>query len=448
MREQSDVVVVGAGIVGIAVAYHLSVRFGVSDVCLVDPRPPLTLTSDKSTECYRNWWPNRPMVALMNRSIDLMEEMAVESGDAFALSRRGYLYVTADPDRLSVLHRSAERTTGFGAGELRIHRAGSDRYVPSSGSGWADAPDGADLFVGGDVLRRHFPFVSGDAVGGLHVRRAGWLDAQQFGMWMLDRGRDAAVRLVRDRVVGFEVAGGRIRGVRLEGGTLVACRAAVVACGPLLGDVAAKAGVHLPVLSELHLKTAFRDRLGVVPRDAPMMIWADPQRLPWSDEERQMLVAEGRSDLVGVMPPACHGRPEGGADSPWVVALWEFRREVRDPTFPVPVDPLYGEVVLRGMATMIPGLSRYLEHLPTPVVDGGYYTKTPENRPLAGPAGPDGLYVAGAVSGFGIMAAAGLGELVASEVVGGEPPPYGDAFAATRYEDPRYRPDVDDTGQL
>ena len=79
MPPRADVVVIGAGIAGISTAYHLAVRHGVPRVTIVDPRPPLTLTSDKSTECYRNWWPNEPMVGLMNRSIDLLEEMAEKS---------------------------------------------------------------------------------------------------------------------------------------------------------------------------------------------------------------------------------------------------------------------------------------------------------------------------------------------------------------------------------
>jgi len=58
MRRMADrtaeVVICGAGIAGIAAAYHLAVRRGVADVVLVDERPPLSLTSDKSTECYRN----------------------------------------------------------------------------------------------------------------------------------------------------------------------------------------------------------------------------------------------------------------------------------------------------------------------------------------------------------------------------------------------------------
>src|SRR4051812_30170635 len=55
--RSADVVVGGAGIAGIAAAYPLAVRGGLTNVVIVDERPPLSLTSDKSTECYRNWWP-------------------------------------------------------------------------------------------------------------------------------------------------------------------------------------------------------------------------------------------------------------------------------------------------------------------------------------------------------------------------------------------------------
>jgi glycine/D-amino acid oxidase-like deaminating enzyme len=71
----ADVVICGAGIAGISAAYHLSVRHGMKNVLLVDEGAPLSLTSDKSTECYRNFWPGPgdAMVSLMNRSIDIME---------------------------------------------------------------------------------------------------------------------------------------------------------------------------------------------------------------------------------------------------------------------------------------------------------------------------------------------------------------------------------------
>ena len=55
--SSAEVVICGAGLAGISAAYYLTVKQGISDVVLIDERPPLTLTSDKSTECYRNWWP-------------------------------------------------------------------------------------------------------------------------------------------------------------------------------------------------------------------------------------------------------------------------------------------------------------------------------------------------------------------------------------------------------
>ena len=100
MTTDADVVIIGAGIAGVSTAHHIAARHGVERVVLVDPRPPLTLTSDKSTECYRNWWPNASMVRLMNRSIDLLEEMSQKSGDVFAPRRPGYLFVTANAELL------------------------------------------------------------------------------------------------------------------------------------------------------------------------------------------------------------------------------------------------------------------------------------------------------------------------------------------------------------
>src|SRR3954454_11021346 len=114
----ADVVICGAGIAGISAAYHLAVRRGVSDVVIVDDQPPLTVTSDKSTECYRNWWPGPgdTMVRFMNRSIDLLEELAGESGNRFTMNRNGYASLTADPIRAAELERGAREVSALGAG--------------------------------------------------------------------------------------------------------------------------------------------------------------------------------------------------------------------------------------------------------------------------------------------------------------------------------------------
>jgi glycine/D-amino acid oxidase-like deaminating enzyme len=51
-----SIIICGAGVTGVSAAYHLA-RAGVRDILLVDERPPLSLTSDRSTEWSRNCWP-------------------------------------------------------------------------------------------------------------------------------------------------------------------------------------------------------------------------------------------------------------------------------------------------------------------------------------------------------------------------------------------------------
>lgn len=437
MVERADVVVIGAGIAGVSTAHHLAVGYGVDRVLVCDPRPPLSLTSDKSTECYRNWWPgpDDAMVGLMNRSIDLLEAWAVESGDVFNLSRLGYLYVTADESRLASIEAGASAISLLGAGPLRVHRG--ERGDPPYPDSMA-APDGADLLIGG-ALHARFPYVHPAAVAGLHVRRAGWLSAQQLGAWLLDRAQEAGAGFVPEGVVAVDTVDGRVSGVTLESGRHVETDLVVNAAGPLIEEVAQMAGVPLPVHHEVHRKMSFRDHLGAIPRDAPMLIWDDPQEPAWDPDERELLLGDATlAPLAGMLPAGAHCRPDGGDDSPVVLGLWEYRTDVRTPSFPIPDEPMYPEMVLRGLATMVPAVGAYLDRLPQPYVDGGYYTKTLENRPLIGPLGPAGAHVIGALSGFGVMAAPAAGELVAAHVVGAPVPEYAQAFLPDRYADPGY----------
>ena len=78
-------------------------------------------------------------------------------------------------------------------------------------------------------------------------------------------------------------------------------------------------------------------------------------------------------------------------------------------------------------------------------VDGGYYTKTPDNLPLIGsaPGAPEGSFVCAGLSGYGVMASNGAGELLARHVTGAPlPPEYAGHFSPRRWLDPAYREDV------
>ncbi len=253
------------------------------------------------------------------------------------------------------------------------------------------------------------------------------------------RALEAGATYVPEAVIAIEVAGSHVTGVVLESGRRVSTDRVVNAAGPLVGDVADMVGVSLPVHHEVHRKVSFRDHRRAVPREAPMLIWDDAQELSWTPDERESLLDDPTlAPLTGVLPAGAHCRPDGGEDSPIVLGLWEYRSDVRTPTFPIPDDPMYPEMVMRGLSTMLPAIDPYLERLPQPYVDGGYYTKTVENRPLIGPFGPTGAHVIGALSGFGVMAAPAAGELVAAHVAGATLPGYGDPFLPDRYANPNY----------
>ncbi len=447
MTRPADVVIVGAGIAGVAAAHHLAVHHRLRPV-LVDERPPLSLTSDKSTEAYRNFWPgpDAAMVRFMNRSIDLLEGLAEATGNVFRLNRRGYVFATASPARAAELTTLAGSVAAMGAGPLRIHAGGPDDrtpYPPPSAGPWRDQPVGIDLLRDPALIRKHFPYVAADTQAILHARRCGWLSGQQLGMHLLETARAAGAALVAGRVTAVDLAGGRVAGVRVEtrgGVERLGAERLVLAPGPHLPAAARLLDLALPVFAERHHKIAMEDHLRVVPRDAPFLIWDDPQRLEWSAEEAAALGGDPALRwMLEPFPAGVHARPEGASpDSRTLLVLWSYDCAPAPVVFPLPEPPHYAELVLRGMARMVPGLAAYRERLPRAVVDGGYYLKTRENRPLIGPLPVEGAFVSGAYSGFGIMAACAGGELVAAHVAGAALPEYAPAFRPDRYDDPDY----------
>jgi glycine/D-amino acid oxidase-like deaminating enzyme len=390
----------------VAAAYQLAVRERLSRVVLVDPREPLSLTSSKGTEAYRNYWPgpDNTMVRFMDRSIDLLDAVDRDSEHAFELNRRGYVFLTANP-------AEAER--------LRVHDGPTTQYLE-----------------GEQAIRARYPFVTDRVVAMLHVRRAGFMNAMKLGHWLLAQARARGVELVCDEVTDLVIEHHRVVGARLASGTRIDSGALVLAAGPMLPTWADRFELGVPIVNELHSKISFEDEAGVIPRDAPLMIWNDAVDL----------------GALGVFPAGVHLRPRGERS---ILGLWSYlsRRSgegtersaeaddtrIEDPVFPPAFADDYAEIVIRGLAAMIPGLAVYIGRGREAIADGGYYCKTPDNRPLIGPTPIEGAYVLGALSGFGIMASQAAAELVATHLAGGSLPDYAAAFHPRRFADPSYQ---------
>lgn len=442
--SQADVVIIGAGIAGIAAAYELAVERRLGRVVIVDPEPPLSVTSDKSTECYRNFWPAPELVRFMNRSIDRLEDWDRSSGGRFALNRNGYAYFTASPERADAFARAAALSSEAGAGPVRVHQGAVGEALPETEHDrMAPGLDGFDLMLDSAAVRARYPWLRPDVRVALLARRCGWLSAQQLGMWLLERAREHGVELVVGEVVGIERVRGAVAGVGvLAGGAplRIATRTVVNAAGPRAAEVARLAGVELPLYSELHGKVYFDDVDRVVPRELPLCIWGDPIDLAWDAAERAEIAADPELRfLTETMTGGVHFRPEGGHDGRMLLLLWTYHLEPTAVVFPPRFDPYYPEVVLRGMAQMVPEFARYLDHRRRPFVDGGYYTKTRENRPLIGPTPVAGFHLMCGMSGWGIMAAAAACELLGAHITGQADPAVARWFLLSRYDDPEYR---------
>ena len=142
----AEIVIAGAGMAGVAAAHQLAVREGVTGVVLVDPREPLSLTSSKGTEAYRNYWPgpDDTMVRFMNRSIDLLDALDRESGHASSSIAGATCFSRPIPPKPSDCEGTRAR-----------QRSSSTT----------------------DGVHERYPFVTGRVRAMLHVRRAGYMNA-------------------------------------------------------------------------------------------------------------------------------------------------------------------------------------------------------------------------------------------------------------------------------
>ena len=219
LPSRADVVIVGAGIMGLALAYELA-RRGASDVLVLDQGYLNAGASGRNGGGVRAQWSTPTMIRLARRSLALCGRFAVDMGVNVWFRRGGYLFLAPTRAQVARIERNAALHREEGLRTRVIGPAEALEVVPELDASTFLAasynPDDGVVFP--------WPFLWGYAAR-----------AEALG---------AKVRTFT-RVTGFETAARRVTAVVTNRGR-VACELAVVAAGAWSREVAALAGVRLP----------------------------------------------------------------------------------------------------------------------------------------------------------------------------------------------------------
>jgi sarcosine oxidase subunit beta len=226
LKRAYDVVVIGAGVHGLATAYYLAAHHGIRDVAVVDKAYVGGGGSGRNTAIIRSNYLTPEGVRFYDRSVRLYEQLAAELNFNVMFSRRGHLTLAHDDGALRTMRWRAE---------VNKHE-GIDSEV-----------------IGPDEVARLVPLMdtSRDArypiLGALHHPPGGTIRHDAVN-WGYARAADALGVQIHENteVVGVDVDDGRVRGVRTSRGDVHA--PVVVNCTAGWASLVSQlAGVHLPI---------------------------------------------------------------------------------------------------------------------------------------------------------------------------------------------------------
>lgn len=358
MRDSAQVVIVGAGVMGASVAYHLAAS-GMRDVLLLEQAAtPVSGSTARSAAGVRHQFSTPTNVLLSQYSIARLKRFREEVGGDAGLHQVGYLFVINDPASWAQYQQNAAMQRDLG---VRVEVL---------------APDDAALLVPG--LR------TDDLHGATFGPDDGYCNARGVALGYLQRALDLGVRLeCATTVTGIMVQHGRVTSVTTSRGE-IDCEIMVNAAGAWAGYIAALAGLTVPVQPIrrcLYMTTPFPQ----FPEPIPLTL--DVGSGFWM-----------RKDGAGViMGLARKDEPSGfttDVDWSWlptVRAASEFRC------------PLLREAQINRERCW-----------------GGLYEVTPDANPILGrhPDLPTYIDISG-FSGHGIMHAPATGMLIAEEILDG-----------------------------
>jgi sarcosine oxidase subunit beta len=380
MRDRADVVIVGAGIMGLSIAYHLAAR-GVRDVTVVDRSYLCGGASGRNGGGIRAQWSSEANVRLMQESIRMCREFATKMRINVWFRQGGYLFLARTPAIRAGLEKSVALQNDCGLPTRMLSPAEARRIVPELSTDGLEAAS----FNADDGVVFPWPFVWGYAQA-----------AEKLGVEV------AAFH----EVVGFETKGKRIDGVRVRrsGPGPVAPDApshtirthkVVNAAGAWSPEVARLLGVALPNKPHRH----------EICSTEPLKPWLKPLVADLSDG--LYFSQSTRGEIVGGI--GNEYVPSGLDQHSSHAFLGKYSRSL------VSACPVLGQVkVLRQWA--------------------GCYDLTPDANPIVGPVDEaEHFYQASGFMGHGFMMAPVIGKLMAELVADGAVIPMLERWKLTRF---------------
>jgi sarcosine oxidase subunit beta len=354
----AQVVIIGAGVVGASVAYHLALR-GCTDVLILEKQEAeVSGSTARSAAGVRHQFSTATNILLSLYSIERLRHFTEETGGHAELHQVGYLFLVNDAATWETYQATAALQRELGARVELLSPADAARLVPQ--------------------------MVTDDLVGATFGPDDGYCDPYGIAMGYLRAAQRMGARIQRDTAAtGFVVAGGQVRGVQTNQG-LVSCDVVVNCAGPWAGDVAALAGLNVPVRPyrrNIYMTTPF-----------PQI----PKPMPFAFDVGSgfYMRHEGTSILMGASNPA-------EPSSYTTTVDWEW----------------FDQVLEHGLARF-PILEQ--AGLAEQQCWAGLYEITPDHNPILGRNPELGGYVdASGFSGHGIMHAPACGMLMAEEILDG-----------------------------
>jgi sarcosine oxidase subunit beta len=352
----TDVVVVGAGVIGASVAWHLG-RAGVRALVLERDPAPGQGSTGLATGGFRAQYGTEINVRLSLLAREKLRRFEADTGVDPGYAPRGYLWLARTDAQLDVLRAAQEIQRAAGLREACMLDAAGIRDV--------------NPHIRVDGLRGAAFCPTDGYIRPLEILR-GYL-------------RDAQIR-TGARVSGLRRRGARIEAVQLADGSEIAAGAVVDAAGPWAGPVARLAGVDVPV-APLRRQVGSTVDTKVLPPSMPMTIWVEDGLHVRERDGRVLLVWPTPGDPLD---------PESTALQPgWLDEVWR-KAAARVPALAqVPVDPA------RSWA-------------------GLYEMSPDQHALLGPAPGCDNLFLCNGNSGHGVMHAPALGHLLAEIIVHGK----------------------------